>query len=214
MTNISQILPLVPGFIVGLTLHEFSHAWAANRLGDPTARAAGRLSLNPLAHLDLFGSLALIFAGFGWAKPVPVDSSHFRSPRRDMALVAIAGPASNILLAIALSVVLYLITFVSALFLRMSNPIITVLVQGIWINVVLAIFNLIPLPPLDGSRVLAFLVPEHWNRGYDQLERFGPMLLIGLILLANFANVPVIERVIMPVARPVFNLIIGAWLFH
>ena len=98
MQNLSNILPLIPGFILGLTLHEFSHALVADRLGDSTARRMGRLTLNPLAHLDLFGSLMLIFAGFGWAKPVPVNYHSLRSPRRDMALIAVAGPVSNVVL--------------------------------------------------------------------------------------------------------------------
>jgi Zn-dependent protease len=214
LPNLTQILPLIPGFILGLTLHEFSHALMADRLGDHTARRMGRLTLNPIAHLDLFGSLMLIFAGFGWAKPVPVNYSALRSPRRDMALIAVAGPVANVILAAVLAFVLRV--------LMPAGPnapgllpesVLLVFFQGIWINVILAVFNLIPVPPLDGSRIVAGLVPEHWNHGYEQFERIGPLLLLGLVLLASVTGVSVLSRIIMPVANPVFKLVMGAWLY-
>lgn len=210
MSNTLRIITLIPGFVLGLTLHEFSHALVAVRLGDPTARQLGRLSLNPLRHLDLFGSLMLILAGFGWAKPIPVDARYLRSPRRDMAMIALAGPLSNLVLAVVLAMMLRLVLAAGGT--SSSSVLILLLVQAVWINLVLAVFNLIPLPPLDGSRIVAGVVPEQWNRGYDQLERFGPMILLALVLAANLTGVSVLSRFIMPVANPLFNLLMGKWL--
>jgi Zn-dependent protease len=215
LQNFSDILTLAPGFIIGLTFHEFSHAYAAYRLGDDTAQRAGRLTLNPAAHLDLFGSLMLIVAGFGWAKPVPVDANNFRSPRRDMALVAMAGPVSNVIMATVFSLLLHFADMAGLPGMMSSASIATlVLVQGVWINVILAVFNLIPVPPLDGSRIVAGVVPPEWNHGYEQFERVGPMLLFGLILLASLSGVSILSRIMMPVAEPLFRFIMGAWLFH
>ncbi len=194
---------MLPGFVLGLTLHEFSHAWVANRLGDDTARRLGRLTLNPLPHLDLFGTMMLIVAGFGWAKPVPVNAANLRSPRRDMALVAVAGPISNIIIAFFCALVLRLAGLAEA------TGAVAFAVYAIWINVVLAVFNMIPLPPLDGSRILAFLVPQSWNHGYATFEKYGPMLLFGLVLLASFTGVSILGRIVNPVAAPLVNLLLG-----
>lgn len=214
--NTQNLLSLIPGFIVGLTFHEFSHAFVATRLGDPTARSLGRLTLNPLAHLDLFGSLMLVFAGFGWAKPVPVDARYLRSPRRDMAMIALAGPLSNVLLAMLIGFglrVAYPAGFLSTQDMStLSATIAWVSVQAVWINIILAAFNIIPIPPLDGSRILASIVPERWNHGYEQFERVGPFLLLGLVLLASFSGVSVFSRLISPVAKPLLALVLGGWL--
>ena len=213
MRDLSYILTLVPGFVLGLTLHEYSHALAAYRLGDSTAQRMGRLTLNPLAHLDLFGSLMLVFAGFGWAKPVPVNALALRHPRRDMAIVAVAGPLANVVLATALAMLFRLLLVVGmGPALMQMRMVFTILAGGVWVNVVLAVFNLIPLPPLDGSRILAGVVPPEWNHGYEQMERFGPMILLGLVLLANFAGVSVLGRIISPVAQPLYRLLMGPWL--
>jgi Zn-dependent protease len=216
MMNYSNILSLLPGFIIGLTIHEFSHAYVATRLGDPTARAMGRLTLNPLAHLDLFGSLMLIFAGFGWAKPVPVNAGYLHSPRRDMAMIAFAGPVSNVLLALLVGFGLRAAYPDGYLAAQSASPVtamtIWIAVQAVWINVILAAFNMIPIPPLDGSRILAGIVPEHWNHGYEQFERIGPMLLLGLVLLANFGGVSIFNRLVSPIAKPLLAFILGSWL--
>jgi Zn-dependent protease len=210
LQDFSSILTLVPGFVLGLTLHEYSHALAAYRLGDTTAQQMGRLTLNPLAHLDLFGSLMLVFAGFGWAKPVPVNALAFRHPRRDMAIVAVAGPLANVVLATALAMLLRLLLLTGwGTELLQYKLIFTIIASGVWVNVVLAVFNLIPLPPLDGSRILAGVVPPEWNHGYEQMERFGPMILLGLVMLANFAGISVLGRIISPVAQPLYRLLIG-----
>jgi Zn-dependent protease len=202
-----EFLYFIPGFIVGLTLHEFSHALAATRLGDPTARAAGRLTLNPLAHLDLIGALMLLFIGFGWAKPVPVDPHNFRSPRRDMAIVAFAGPLSNLLLATVIGFSLRALGLLSG---DAAEVTVRVAVYAVWINVILAVFNMIPLPPLDGSRIVRGVFPTEWQAGYSTLERFGPIILFGLMLLANFTGISIFGRVITPVALPVVQWILGS----
>ncbi len=214
--NYSNILSLLPGFIIGLTFHEFSHAYVATRLGDSTARDMGRLTLNPIAHLDLFGTLMLVFAGFGWAKPVPVNATLLRSPRRDMAMIALAGPVSNVVLALLIGFGLraaYPDGFSAAQTASsLTSTMIWITVQAVWINVILAAFNLIPIPPLDGSRILAGIVPEHWNRGYEQFERIGPMLLLGLVLLASFSGISIFNRLVSPIARPLLSFILGDWL--
>ncbi|HEY3296149.1 MAG TPA: site-2 protease family protein [bacterium] len=215
MRNLSDILTLVPGFVFGLTLHEFSHAFVASRLGDPTAQRMGRLTLNPLAHLDLLGSVMLVAAGFGWAKPVPVDVNYLRSPRRDMALIAVAGPVSNIVLATACALLLRLL-FMTGLFgdSTVASVALNVMIQAIQINVILAVFNIIPVPPLDGSRIVAGIVPEAWNHGYEQFERFGPLLLLGLVLIGSVTGVSILSRIIMPMASPIYKLVMLDWLFR
>ena len=214
--NTQDLLALLPGFIIGLTVHEFSHAYVATRLGDPTARSLGRLTLNPLAHLDLFGSLMLIFAGFGWAKPVPVDAGYLRSPRRDMALIAVAGPVSNALLAMIIALGLRLAFPAGFASVEgatgFASTAVWLSIQSIWINVILAAFNILPIPPLDGSRILAGVVPEAWNRGYEQFERLGPILLIGLVILASVTGVSIFSRLISPIAKPLMSIVLGGWL--
>jgi Zn-dependent protease len=216
VSNYSNILSLLPGFIIGLTIHEFSHAYVATRLGDPTARSMGRLTLNPIAHLDFFGTLMLVFAGFGWAKPVPVNVTMLHSPRRDMALIAVAGPVSNVLLALLIGCGLRAV-YPEGLMSAQSGSgatatAIWLAVQAVWINIILAAFNMIPIPPLDGSQILAGIVPENWNHGYEQFQRFGPMLLLGLVLIASFSGVSIFNRLVSPIAQPLLSFILGSWL--
>jgi len=210
MLDLRSILLFAPGFILGLTFHEVAHGWVADKLGDPTARQAGRLTLNPLAHLDPLGSLMLIFAGFGWARPVPVNPLNLSNPRRDMLWVGLAGPVANLLFALGLG--LFFQLFLKGQFERelLGSSILTLVVlMGVRINVVLAIFNLLPVPPLDGSRILAGLVPASWTTGYEEFERVGPWILLGLILLGNFAGVPVFHYLIEPFASPITKLLLG-----
>jgi Zn-dependent protease len=213
LEKLTAILLLLPGFVAGLTVHEFSHAYVANRLGDPTARSLGRLTLNPLAHLDLIGSIMLMVAGFGWAKPVPVNAAYLRSPRTDMVWIAAAGPVSNLILAFLLGMTANLLFVLDGEAQSgMSSVLALILLQGIWINVILALFNLLPFPPLDGSRILAGFVPQKWNQGYEQFERIGPMILLGLFLLASLSGVSLFGRLLNPVAEPIFRWFAGGWL--
>lgn len=182
----------VPVFILAISIHEAAHAWAAWRLGDPTAVAQGRLTLNPKAHLDPLGTIAFIIAalsgfGFGWAKAVPVNPYNLRNPNRDMALIAAAGPASNVLQAFFWTATLAFFASLFSLFpatLRYAlDPVLEFIAQvciaGVFVNLGLAAFNLIPLPPLDGSRILRLFLPHEWRWRFDSLEMTG----IGFILL-------------------------------
>ncbi len=186
----------IPVFIIlvaSLSVHEAAHAWASNRLGDPTARQLGRLTLNPLAHIDLIGTvvfpLVAMFSGIpliGWAKPVPVDMRYLKAPRRDFALVALAGPVSNVLLA---AVLVTLINLQGGL---VPDDGVTrfglVLYMAAFTNLLLAAFNMLPVPPLDGGNVLAGLVPESAARLIDRVRPFGIIVLYLLMFSGVFAT--------------------------
>jgi len=184
------------GLIIALTIHEFAHAFVADRLGDPTPRAHGRLSLNPLVHLDPLGTLMLLIARFGWGKPVPIDSFNLKNPRRDEMLISLAGPASNILLS-----------FILGFFVRFFPALIVIIFPIVQVNLLLAVFNLLPIPPLDGSKIFLNLLPvdtaANWQ---EELNRFGPIILIALIFLP-FAGGNLISQIISPIINGLLNLI-------
>jgi len=169
---------MLPGILLGLSFHEFAHGLAADLLGDPTARRAGRLTMNPAAHIDIIGFLALILAGFGWAKPVPVNSFLFKGNRRaGIIVVSLAGPLANLLMAVAGTVVAGI---------GLGGPIILRMVAWlIYINVMLAVFNLVPIPPLDGSQILAALLPS-LGSWFLWLQRYGMIVLIILLFTGLF----------------------------
>ncbi|MEW6047250.1 MAG: site-2 protease family protein [Bacillota bacterium] len=174
-------LAIVPAIV----LHEFAHALVAYRLGDPTPRYDGRLSLNPRAHLDPIGALMLFLFGFGWARPVNVNPAYFRNGRRGMMLVALAGPLANVTLAWLASLLLQVMAGLGAggaLFSDLSAAVRQFLSLSLQINLLLAAFNLIPIPPLDGSRILAGLVPTRQAVAIARLESYGPLLLVLLIM--------------------------------
>lgn len=189
---IRQIAIWAPPVIVAVVLHEISHGWVANRLGDPTAARLGRLTLNPIAHVDLFGTilvpLTLVVAGspfvFGYAKPVPVNFHNLRNPKRDMVWVALAGPAMNLALALVCTIILRSLMPLSGAG-KSGFDLVGVLVlmaqAGILINIALAVFNLLPLPPLDGGRVLVGLLPEPFSGLVARVEPFGFIILIALL---------------------------------
>ncbi len=190
--------------IVAITIHEFSHALAAERLGDPTPRLQGRLTLNPLAHLDPLGTLMLVLVHFGWGKPVVFDPFNLRHPRRDSAIISIAGPISNILLASVCSMLVHILFATHVM--TMPNPALsttTLLIVGflqqlIVINVILAIFNLVPIAPLDGFKIVEGILPEDKAREWHELERYGMIFLIFL-LFPIFGGTAPISRIISPV---------------
>ncbi len=172
--------------LVAFTIHELAHAVTADYLGDPTPRNMGRITLNPLKHLDPFGTIMLLVAGFGWAKPVIVNPLNMRgNPRRDMAIVAIAGPLSNIVMALLASIPVRIglidMTLQST---GGTLPSLSFLVsEFIWINLILAFFNLIPIPPLDGSKILFAILPVEWVYRLRPLEQYGFLLLMGVVFL-------------------------------
>jgi Zn-dependent protease len=181
---------LIP-MILSLSVHEWAHAYTAHRLGDDTAQRMGRLTLNPIAHIDLFGTIILPVLlvlshvpAFGWAKPVPIDPSRFRrgvSMGRGMAITASAGPISNLVLAVASTVLLGVLLRLGVA----SDGMKALLIEVILLNVVLAVFNLIPVPPLDGSRVVAWILRGRAREGWLQVERFAPILLILILMFGG-----------------------------
>ena len=179
-----------PVVLFSLTVHEYSHGRVALMLGDNTAQRLGRLSFNPLRHLDIMGVLFFYFVGFGWAKPVPVNWRNFENPHRDMMYVAIAGPLANIAMAVGCS-----------FFIRLISPdfsyLFVILAYGIWINVALAIFNMLPLFPLDGASVLKGMVPHHIAEKLTGLDKFGAFLILGSFLLDQFAGTKIIGTILM-----------------
>ena len=190
MNKTQLMILMTPVILFSLTVHEYSHGRMALRLGDDTAQRLGRLSFNPLRHLDILGVLFFYFVGFGWAKPVPVDPRNFEHPRRDMMYVAIAGPLSNIALAVCCS-----------FFIRLISPefsyLFVILAYGIWINVALAIFNMLPMYPLDGSSVLKGMVSQKIAEGMTNLDRFGAFLILGVFLLDHFAHTGILGTILM-----------------
>jgi len=195
---VQQLVLLIPAFLIAVTVHELAHGLVADRLGDPTARLQGRLTLNPFPHIDPLGAIAFLVAGFGWAKPVPVNAYNLRHPRRDMAWIAAAGPISNFVVAFVALVVLVLVRrTVETAFL--AEPLDGILIAVFRFNLALAIFNLIPLPPLDGGHFLPYLFPRGSWTLLHQLEQYGPFILIVLVMTGAT------RYVIMPI----FNVVSG-----
>ena len=181
---------LIPVLLFALVFHEFAHGWVANKLGDPTAKYAVRLTLNPIAHLDMFGSLMILFVGFGWAKPVPVDSRYLANPRTDMMKIAFAGPAANLLLA-----------FITGILIRATGylgPFTTMMIMFTQINIMLAVFNMIPIPPLDGSQIFSGMMIRSNPDLVMKLQIYGPQILMGLILFGMFTSFSPIWMIISP----------------
>ena len=197
---LSGLVLKIPALLVAVTVHELAHALVADRLGDPTARRLGRITINPLPHIDPLGALAFVLAGFGWAKPVPVNAHNFRRPVRDMAWVAAAGPMSNFLTAFVALVAVRLLGHAGSAPPFVAEPLGGVLVMVYVFNLVLGVFNLIPLPPLDGGHFLPYLLPRAGSF-IHQLEQAGPFLL--LLLVFSGAT----DRLI----RPIIDLISGVY---
>jgi Zn-dependent protease len=181
---------LIPVLLFALVFHEFSHGWVANKLGDPTAKYAGRLTLNPMVHLDILGSLMILFVGFGWAKPVPVDSRYLANPRIDMMKIAFAGPAANLLLALIAGTIIRITGYMGVLT--------SMLIMFTQINIMLAVFNMIPIPPLDGSQIFSGLMVRHNPDIVMKLQMYGPQILMGLILFGMFTSFSPIWMIISP----------------
>lgn len=187
---LQQLAIAIPGLLLAFAFHEFSHAWVATRLGDSTPADEGRLTMNPLVHLDPVGTFALLFAGFGWAKPVQVHGQNFKHPLRDMALVAAAGPLSNFLLAVVCALVLRVLHAAGAVGGPILGPLEHMIRACLYMNIVLGVFNFLPIPPLDGSRILVWLLPARSGEAVARLEPYAPLLL--LVLLVSGALRPVL----------------------
>lgn len=201
MPSLSIVIPQFIVLVLSLSFHEAAHAWTANRLGDSTARLLGRLTLNPLAHIDWIGTVAFpliaMLSGvplIGWAKPVPVNMSHLREPRRDFALVALAGPVSNLILAGGGAILLRLLAPIVPESAQWSGEAINFLFQIVRLNTLLAVFNMIPVPPLDGGNVLMGVVPERAALGIAWLRPYGFLIIYVLMLSGT------LSRVVFPVA--------------
>jgi Zn-dependent protease len=199
-TNPTVALAFIVGLVFAITVHEYSHAFVAYRLGDPTAKLAGRLTLDPRSHLDPLGTIALLLIGIGWGKPTPFDPFNLRNIKRDSALISVAGAVSNFILAILLSLPYLIAYFTSNLtpaFVSFFEPLTII----IWINLILGVFNLIPVAPLDGFKVLAGLLPREWYEDFIQTERYG----IFILLLLLFTGL--IGRILFPIVSILFSFL-------
>ena len=195
-TDFRELLFLLPAVLLAVTVHEFAHAFVADRLGDPTPRQLGRLTLNPLAHLDVLGTLFFVLFFFGWARPVPVNPRNFANPRQGMLQVALAGPLANVTVAFAVGLVLKTQGLPGPLWGELAAMV-------VGINVVLAVFNLIPIPPLDGSRILEGLLPAEQAIAYRRIQPYGTIIILVLLYTG------VIRQVLMPAVRWLYGLATG-----
>ncbi len=204
--------------LIALSFHEAAHAYVAKRLGDHTAEVAGRVTLNPIAHLDPLGTILFLFVGFGWGKPVPVNPYNFRNPRRDNALVSLAGPMSNLLLAALSFIALALVErSVPGSLGSLLSPaqgasvgmtfLTSLLGSLLFIDLALMAFNLIPIAPLDGSHILEAFIPYQYQESFDQMMRYGPYILLGLLLAENFLGIPFLSMWIEGIAGGVLHLL-------
>lgn len=206
-------IKLVPG-LFAITCHEVSHGFVAWRFGDPTAKMEGRLTLNPLKHLDIFGTLMLFVVGIGWAKPVPVLIENLRNPKRDMIWVSAAGPITNLAIAILSALLLRIISGFSlgpleaSTTLQVLKPIEYMLAFSIYINLLLAIFNMIPIPPLDGGRVMMGVLPYRQSMALGRIEPYGMIVIIVLVFFT-----PVFSYVLSPILSAGIKLLAGPYSF-
>jgi Zn-dependent protease len=208
---------LVPA-LMAITCHEVSHGYIADKFGDPTARMLGRLTLNPLKHLDIFGTLMIFVVGIGWAKPVPVNFGNLRHPKRDMIWVAAAGPITNFTLALLSALCMRLLVRMASgvpegtLIANMVDPTTLMLAFSVYINLMLGIFNLIPVPPLDGGRVAVGLLPYRPSMALARVEPFGMIIIIALVFftdLFSYLIAPALNFGVHLLAGPQSNLVFG-----
>ena len=198
MGDVTGILLMIPPLLFALTFHEYSHAYVATRLGDPTARLLGRLTLNPIAHLDVTGTIVFILTQrIGWAKPVPVDERYLKHPRRDLMWIAFAGPISNLILAFLFGTI---VRFVAPVHMTgtMERLLLYMAEGSVLVNLGLAAFNLIPIFPLDGSRILTGVLSREWAERYRQFDHVGPFVLLGIVVLGMATGVNLFSYIVTP----------------
>ena len=200
--NFTTLLLLAPPILIALTFHEFAHAYAAYRHGDDTAKQLGRLSLNPLRHLDPLGTIMIFLVHFGWAKPVPVNPYRLKNPKKDMLWIAAAGPLSNMVLALISGLLLRILLAIEGTPDYHTGTAMALLIfmvtMSLQINLALAIFNILPIAPLDGSKILSGLLPAGFAKLIGVLERYGPFILIGLIIIGRVTDVSILGGLIWP----------------
>lgn len=208
--TLQEVLIMIVTIIISFSVHEFAHAWTAILFGDDTPRLMGRMTLNPIKHIDPLGMLLILIAGFGWAKPVVIDRSKLKNPGRDDILISLAGPFSNLLLAIVYAAIYkFTIPSLTGLPTQMASILITMIQFGISINIGLFIFNLLPIPPLDGSHLVTAVLSQKSHALTMSYLRFGSFALLGIIIFQNLANIEIlpISRGIDSVARLIFSLL-------
>ena len=197
-----EFVVLAPPFLFALTVHELAHGYVALKLGDPTASRAGRLTWNPLNHLDPMGVLCFFLLKIGWAKPVPVNASYFKNPRQDMLVVSLAGPGANVLLGVASAIIVRIVLLLDWLPVFFLQPLMQMLAASIWINIMLAVFNFLPIPPLDGSKILMGLLPARLAASFARLENFGFIILLVLFYTG------ILSSIIMPIISFAHSLLV------
>ena len=209
--KIQTLLLIAPPILLALTFHEYAHAFVANMYGDDTAKLRGRLTLNPIRHLDPLGTIMIFLVHFGWAKPVPVNPLKLKNPKKDMLWISAAGPLANMVLALVSGILLRLI------FATVGKPdqhsitglLIFMMIMSLQINLALAIFNVLPIAPLDGSKILFGLLPSKHEGKIYFLERYGPFILIGLIVFGQFTGVSILGGLIWPFVGFFSNIFAG-----
>ena len=209
--KIQTLFLIAPPILLALTFHEYAHAFVANMYGDDTAKQRGRLTLNPIRHLDPLGTIMIFLVHFGWAKPVPVNPLKLKNPKKDMLWISAAGPLANIVLALVSGFLLRLI------FATIGIPdqhsitglLIFMMIMSLQINLALAIFNVLPIAPLDGSKILFGLLPSKHEGKIQFLERYGPFILIGLIVFGQFTGVSILGGLIWPFVGFFSNIFAG-----
>ena len=187
--NIAEWIIRIPVLLFAITIHEYAHGRVALALGDPTAKNAGRLSFNPISHIDPFGAICLFLFSFGWAKPVPVDIRYFKNIRRDTVLMALSGPLSNLAVALVTGIFIRYFLFPWEIYVK-------VLIFMLLMNIGLGLFNLLPIPPLDGSHILENILPVSFAQRYERIRQYAPFIFIGLLLLDRFLQIGIFARLL------------------
>jgi len=207
--TLSELLLWFPSIVFALTVHEFAHAWTADRLGDPTPRALGRVSLNPLVHLDPLGTLLIVLVHFGWGKPVPVDPRFLRQPRRDMLYIALAGPAANLTSALVFGLLLRF-GFDALIGGEYRPMVFHILSITVLLSLILTFFNMIPVPPLDGSKVLTGLLPTALVQPYQRYSGSLSWVLLFLIIAGRFTDTSLLGPLLWTPTRWIYTWLVGS----